>query len=261
MPESNFSSMIHEEENNKFPRLLTEIEKQVLFSLLPENKTGYKSYRDKISTKLVIGFARFAEGNLILGNKDSIIDLDNPSSPVFALGEIELKDNHVDVLIHEEEEEKIEFDISYQNDAVNLNSILKSWSYSSWIPGMNAPNDDSAVREILIVKDKFILAIAPVHEKIWLHNIISGVNSIIPISNFYNSLMMNKNVRNSKTLSSPKSIFRNLSTFSDNDLSLSLFAYDKYFKRFNLNKYYSTLTSRVIKKNNFSSYFKKDKYF
>jgi len=257
MPKSHYSSMIHEEEKNKFPRLLTEIEKQVLFSLLPENKTGYKAYRDKISTKFVIGFGRFAEGNLILGNKDSIIDLDNASSPVFALGEIELMDNHIDVLIHEEEEEKVEFDISYQNDIVNLNSIIKSWSYSNWIPGMNAPKDDSVVRETLIVKDQFILAIASVHDKIWLHNIISGVNSIIPISNFYNSLMMNKNIRNSQALRSPKSIFRNLSSFSDNDLSLTLFAYDKYFKRFNLSKYYTPITSHVIKKKSFFSYFKK----
>lgn len=251
--------MIQEKETEIFPRPLSESEKKILFSVLPENKIGYRIYRDKISAKLVIGFGRFGGSNLILGNKDSSIDLDQPSSSVFAVGEVELKDNHLDVLIHEEDEEKIEFDISYQNENVDFNSIEDSWSYSDWIPGMNAPKNDSVVREIVIVKEKFILAIVEKHEKIWLHDIFSGINSIIPVTNYYNSLMMNKKIRDSKVLLNPKSIFKNLSNFSDEDLTLALFAYDKYFKRFDLSKYYISNKSNELKTKSLFSIFKKDK--
>jgi hypothetical protein len=51
---------------------------------------------------------------------------------------------------------------------------------------------------------------------------------IILVTNFYNSLVMNKNIRDSNALLNPKSIFKNLSTFLDNDLVQALLAFNKY---------------------------------
>ena len=58
---------MYENSLNDFPRKLTERERDFLFSILPENKKGYKLYRDKIDSLFVIGFGRFGDTNLVLG--------------------------------------------------------------------------------------------------------------------------------------------------------------------------------------------------
>ena len=47
----------------QFPRQLTSIESMLLFSVLPANKIGYNSYRDKINNLVVTGLGRFGGGN------------------------------------------------------------------------------------------------------------------------------------------------------------------------------------------------------
>ncbi len=227
---------MYENSLNDFPRRLTERERDFLFSILPENKIGYKLYKDKIESLFVIGFGRFGDTNLVLGKENSLIDLDIPSAPIFASGVVVCEEGNIDILIHEEIDEQIEFDISFQYaDKVpdNLNEI-KRWSYSHWNPGDSAPNDNSEVREIIIEPNKSLLAIGPVHKKIWLHNFENEVNYLLPVTNYYNYLMIVKNIRDPKIILKNKLLFEELNSFTDEELVLAFISYNKYFRRFKI---------------------------
>lgn len=217
-----------------FPRKLTELEKYLLFSVLPENKTGYNAYRKKIETLSVIGKGRFGETNLVLGKAESIPDLTAPSAPVFAIGFVIFEKNKADIVVHEQIDDEIEFDISFSNPVKeNLHEINK-WNYSEWIPGSNAPGDNSSVREVEIVKNEFILAVASRHKKVWLHSTSNGINLLLPVTNFYNYLMMAKNIRSAEIVFKPERLFSDLNSFKDDELRQAFIAYNKYFKRVRL---------------------------
>jgi hypothetical protein len=234
---------------NQFPRKLTSVENMLLFSVLPENKSGYNSYRNKINNLVVTGSGRFGEGNFVLGKEGTKPDLSLPSAPVFAIGSNVYEEATVDVTIHEDIDDEIEYDIS----ARNQNSIpetlteIKKWNYSEWNPGDEAPNDNSQVREI-IINDDYILAVAPLHKKIWLHERRSGVNFLLPVTNFYNELMRVCNIRDTKIALKPSSFFNTHNQFTNEQLMLAFFSYNKYLKRVDIDYTFAYETHRKKKK-------------
>lgn len=244
-----------------FPRQLTANEKKILFTVLPENKSGYKYYRDKIENLLVIGQGRFDRENLLLGKEGNKPDLSVPSNPVFACGTAICKETKFDVLIHEEYDDEIEFDITTSN-SFNLEEdfeIVSAWSYSDWKPGQKAPNDGSSVREVPVIPGEYVLAVAPNHKKIWLHDIKTGVNHLIPVSNFYNQLMMVKDIRNSDVALNPGAFFDNIEEYSAEDLVSALITYNKYIRRFKINlDYFAGKREEPVKKG-FLSFLKRGK--
>ena len=220
----------------QFPRQLTSIESMLLFSVLPANKIGYNSYRDKINNLVVTGLGRFGGGNFVLGREGTKPDLSFPSSPVFAVGTNVYKGGTIDITIHEELNEEIEFDISARNQNTlpeNLTEIRK-WNYSEWNPGEKSPNDNSFVREIIIVKNEYVLAIAPAHNKIWLHEFKSRVNYLVPLTNFYNELMRVSNIKDASVALKPASFFENIDKFNDEQLMLAFFRYNRYLRKFDI---------------------------
>ena len=218
-----------------FPRKLNDIEKFWLYSILPEDKSGYKLYRDEIDKKLMIGYGRFGGGNRILGDSDSVIDLDIPSSPVFAVGGLNYKNIEVYISIHEQFENMIEIDIKKSSEEnFEFEKPVSKWSYSDWRPGNKAPVDNSAIREINLIKDEFTIAVAALHKKIWIYNYKNGVNSFIPVSNFYNELMKVKHDRNPEHALYPNRLFTNLDEFTDEELKKGFVSYNKYFKHMEL---------------------------
>ncbi len=225
-----------EANNQTFPRKLTVVEKKILFSVLPENKPGYKAYRDKIDKLSVIGFGRFGGTNLVLGEKGTKPDLSVSSAPIFAIGLIETNIGKFDVLIHEEDDNEIEYDISPSCLSVNENDfqILNCKTYSDWFPGKPSPVDGSEIREVVIAANRFVLAISTVQKKIWLFEYDTGVNHLIPLTNFYNELMRVKNIRDPETALKPQLFFGQLNLYSDSDLKEALLKYDKYMHKLKL---------------------------
>ena len=136
-------------------------------------------------------------------------------------------------------------------------SEIKRWSYSNWNPGNNAPNDNSEVREIIIEPNKSLLAIAPVHKKIWLHNFENEVNYLLPVTNYYNYLMIVKNIRDPKIILKNKLLFEELNSFTDEELVLAFVSYNKYFRRFKID--YNPIKSPNQKRTKKFKFFKKDK--
>ncbi len=219
--------------NEKFPRQLSAREKKWLFAALPENKLGYKQYRDIIENLLVIGYGRFGEGNFFLGEIGDTIDLEVSSSPILAVANITFDIGKVYVTIHEELDGQIEVDI--KGTAVDQIpddlDQAKVWTYSNWIPGEKAPFDKSNVREIHLVKNEIVLVVAPIHKKVWVYNAKSGINHFIPVTNFYNEMMILMNNKNSDTALNPGRLFTNLSEFTDEQLTQGFLVYNKYWQR------------------------------
>ena len=172
---------------NHFPRELSEQEKELLFSALPENKIGYKSYREKIERMVVLGHGRFGGGNFILGQLDSAIDLESSSKPIFAISKIVYDDHEIYVTIHHEDDDQIEIDIQNIELAPKISEMKEKyrWTYSNWVPGQKAPHDNSDVREIHLILKSLVLVIAPEHRKVWVYNGKDEVNYIIPVYKFF----------------------------------------------------------------------------
>ncbi len=232
--------------NNIFPRELSPKEKNWLFAALPEFKLGYKQYREIIENLSVIGYGRFGEGNLILGEENDSVDLDIPSAPVLAIATITFDVGKIYVTIHEELENKIEIDIKgIAVDTIpdDLNQA-KVWSYSGWVPGEKAPFDKSEVREVHLIRNKIVLAVAPVHKKIWVYNSKSGINHFIPVTNFYNEMMILIGNKNSETALNPGRLFTNLNDFTDKQLAQTLLVYNKYWQRVEID--YSQFENKLI---------------
>ncbi|HVO75005.1 MAG TPA: hypothetical protein VMT35_13340 [Ignavibacteriaceae bacterium] len=229
--------------DENFPRDLTIQERMLLDSILPENKPGYKIYKEKMCSLAVTGFGRFGSGNLILGNREHKPDVDSPSAPVFAVGTFACPEGEIDITIHEERFKQIETSISPGSDFNFKGTDLlpeelvkvSSWSYSDWIPGEKAPKDNSKIREINLFPSRYLLAIAPLHKKIWLHEYESGVNHLIPVTNFYNYLMIVKDIRDIKIAGNQSLFFKEPDLYSNDDLISAFILYNNYFKRFTLN--------------------------
>ncbi|HSD62889.1 MAG TPA: hypothetical protein VLB50_03790 [Ignavibacteriaceae bacterium] len=245
----------------QFPRELTQQEKYLLFSVLPENKPGYRRYREKINELLVTGYGRFKNNNFILGKRDNIPDLSFPSAPVFAAGTIKIPDDEIDILINEETDDEIEFDLTLKNSELIPVEIkeLTRWSYSDWNPGDKSPDDFGQVREVFINDGNYVLVFAPTHKKIWLHENKSGVNYLIPLTNFYNELMGYKRIKDPKEALNPGLLFIKLNNYSDIDLLNAFVLYNKYMRRFSVDFSKYLLQPRSEQKKSIKDLFRKGK--
>lgn len=219
-----------------FPRELYNYEKEILFSVLPESKIGYKKYMQQISEMKVIGQGRFGGGNFILGFEGDEVELDIPSTSVFASGIVKSNQLNFDVTIHQEEENQIEYDISPfgkidVDEEIKIESVT---SISFWNKNEKSPFDDSPVNEFVVLKNKYTLVIDSSAKKIWMNDFKTGINHIIPLTNFYNELMRFKNIREQNIALNPGRFFNDLEKYSEEDLLSAFLMYDKYMNRFNL---------------------------
>ncbi len=218
---------------NIYPRKLSESERAILFSLLPDDKSGYKNYHSLIDKYYLISEGRFGNGNLILGELDDLPDLSISSSPVFAIGNVYTAYENYYVVIHSSNEGMIEIQIDPYpvKDGIVITKVI---NYSDWKPGMKSPEYNSEVHQYLIKDKEYLLAVCQASKKIWLHEYLTGVNYIIPKSNFINELMRIQKVSADKSLINPANFFDNLNKFSDREIRLAFLLYNKYLKHFNL---------------------------
>jgi len=226
--------------SNIYPRALTPPEKELLFYVLPEDGKTYASYREKVASMLVIGEGRFGEGNYVLGYEGDEPDLSYSSLPMFACGQIEFEGAKVQISMHELYDNKIEFSINnIMADTIPEGvKEIKRWSYSYWKPGSPSPVDSDKLREVEIfdIKREMVLVLSPASRTIWLYEKASGVNWIIPVTNFLNE-MLRGNTRIDRTKGLDISyVFSNLKIFKDDDFRKALVQYNKHWRRVDLSR-------------------------
>jgi hypothetical protein len=227
---------------NIYPRKLTDREQDWLFFLLPEDVPGYNEYRNKIFTMSVIGEGRFGEGNHFLGHEGDTPDLSYASLPMFACGQIECNECLIQISIHEFYDNKIEFSINNILGETIPEDLyeIKRWSYSYWKPGSPSPfeNDELRVINLTLNKNELVLALSKLKQSIWLHESHSGINHIIPVTNFINELLLvKKTIVKSDGLPAGKAginmanVFSNLVSFADDDFRQAFLKYNKDWKK------------------------------
>jgi len=74
---------------------------------------------------------------------------------------------------------------------------------------------------------KMVLAICAKDKRLWIYEEASGVNHLIPVTNFYNELMLEKNVRDPEVALDSKRLFTDLSSWTDAELLRAFAAYNK----------------------------------
>lgn len=223
-----------------FPRKLSEVEAYWLNCILPEDRPGYKIYRDKIKNLFVIGYGKFPPFNLILGEKEDKPDLTIPSQPIVATGTFFYKFGKVNVSIFEEFENQIEIDIQsdgfYYHEISSdelINKEIKFFTYSNWSPGQKHPFDDSELR-LIKIDDNISLVISKPHKRIWFHNRELQTNKFIPITNFYQELLRVLKIYEAKIITDINYFFLNLNRFSDAQIREAFINYNRNWKKTDL---------------------------
>ena len=220
---------------NIFPRFLLEREKEWLFFILPADRPGYDEYRKLISIMVIIGTRRFGEGNYVLGRVGDHPDLSYSSLPVLACGRIEFEECSVQITIHEFYDGKIEISI-YNVNGEHIPVILHEksrWTCSAWKPAVSSAPDAGEIRgvDLLDKKGELVLALSTADRTIWLYEDRTGMNHIIPVTNFMSELLRgNTQVKKNKGLDI-EWIFDNLGMFEDQDLIYAFIEYNKYRRK------------------------------
>jgi len=218
--------------NVRYPRSLTVREREWIEWILPVGRPAYNQYRDLIHSMLVIGQGRRGEGEMILGKRETQIDLESPLPAVFAYGAIETNFGTISITVREVQDDQISLEIvSHRADFVPEDfEEFRRWTYSTWSPGDHCPQCTKPVREVLMhteAGEHFVLALCTVDKRLWVYDETSKVNRLIPMTNYYNELMLHKNIRDPKVALDSKRLFSDLVQFSDEDLTYAFLTYNK----------------------------------
>ncbi len=214
-----------------FPRELTRSERELLVWLLPEDRPGYRMYRELVVKWKVVARGRRGEGNYILGEAGRQPDTASPLPQVFAYGVVEYSSAHVAVTVRERLDDQIEFEIvNLDGERIpDLAEEKRRWSYSSWLPSAPCPQCLGALRKVEMKTGRgltLVLAICAFDQRLWVFDASSGVSHPIPVTNFYNELMLQKNVRDPKIALNARRLFSDLSDYEDSDLVKAFVTYN-----------------------------------
>lgn len=229
--------------NGQFPRKLSAREIDWILWMLPENKPGYRKYREMIDDMMVIGYGKFEPDNLILGRQGDKPDEETFFMPVISLGQIEGESAKIQISVHKVNKNQIQVDIvNLLADFIPENfDEIRRWSYAYWMPGEVSPATSQPVREVKIfskTEQNLILVVSPSDKKIWLHEIDSGVNHIIPVTNFFNELLRErKEILDRVDGLNINFIFENIDKFSDADINNAFINYSKLFGKVDIGAY------------------------
>ena len=95
---------------------------------------------------------------------------------------------------------------------------------------MPSPATQSPVREVKI-NETLVLAFVPSEKRLWLSDGELLVNHLIPITNYYNELMLYKHIRDPKVALKSGLLFEQLDGYSDADLRAAFIAYNALKRR------------------------------
>ena len=212
---------------------LTPREREWIDWILPTERSGYKAYRDLLSAMVVIGEGRRGKGEMILGHSGSVADISSPLPPVFAYGAIETNFGTITITLREVLDDQISLEIVNQrSEDVPLEfEEARRWTYSTWSPGSPCPQCNNAVREVHIrtAKETYarhVLAICARDRRLWMFEETNRVNRLVPVTNYYNELMLHKNIRDPKIALDARRLFAGLSSFTDDELTYAFLTYN-----------------------------------
>ncbi|MBI1807646.1 MAG: hypothetical protein HYR76_11405 [Ignavibacteria bacterium] len=217
-----------------YPRPLSTREREWIEWVLPANRAGYRGYREMIQSMKVLGEGRRGNGEIILGGEGVQPDLSAPLPAVFAYGAIETTFGTISITVREVADDQISVEIVGHRMEEIPPDVEESrrWTYSMWSPRESCPQCKRQVREVAMHTvigrgGSLTLAICIHDKRLWVFDSVSEVNHLIPVTNFYNELMLHKNIRDPEIALQSKRFFEELSQYSDADLTYAFLTYNK----------------------------------
>jgi hypothetical protein len=217
-----------------YPRPLLPREREWIEWILPADRPGYRAYRDLLGEMVVVGEGRRGEGELILGHQGEEPDFSSPLAPLFAYGAIDSSAGMISISLRELRDDQVSIEI-VSHSTGELPAQLEErrrWTYSSWKPGDPCPQCAHGVREVPMHSTgpeagHLVLALCSTDRRLWVYDPSTGVNRLIPVTNFYNELMLHKNIREPGIALDSRRLFTELSRYSDSDLAYAFLTYNK----------------------------------
>jgi len=210
-----------------FPRRLREKEWDLLQFVLPADRPGYIRYKDLLSSMIVLSQGRRGKGNLVMGFENDIADTTSPLPPVVAYGMVETTHDTFSITVREFVGDQIDVEIvsSRGDELPDHFEEKRRWTYSTWLPGSPSPATGVHVREIP-VSNELVLAIARDERRLWICDRTTGMNHLIPVTNYYNELMLHKGIRDPKIALKSNLLFEDLDRYADAELRASFIVYN-----------------------------------
>lgn len=207
-------------------------ELDLLETVLPVDRPGYRALRDRMESMTVLGEGRRGEGDLMLGIPPDAPDIVSPLPPVVAYGVVETTRDAYTISVREEAWGQINVEIvSGSGEGIpDHYEEKRRWTYSWWTPGEVSPATRAAVREVRI-DEGVTLALAEAEKRIWIHERSTGIVRLIPITNYYGELMAATGIRDPLIALVPPLLWVNLHSFSDGDLLAAFLAYNALRQR------------------------------
>jgi hypothetical protein len=226
-------------QNSHYPRPLTTRERDWLEWVLPAERAGYRRYRKYLETMVVLGEGRRGKGDFILGYAGDVPDLSMSLPPVFAYGVIETNFGPISITVRENYGDQIDVEIvSHRADELPHEfEESRRWTYSTWSAHDPCPQCGKPPREVPMhdTSGKFLLlAICTTDKRLWVYDAETQVNHLIPVTNFYNELILHKNIRDPKIALDSKLLFIDLAKYSDADLTYAFLTYNKVKTKVNV---------------------------
>jgi hypothetical protein len=217
-----------------YPRQLTPLEKDLALWVLPEGSAGYAPYREFIGRSMVIAQGRRGEGEIILGAPGDRPDLESPLPSVVSFGVAAADDDEVSVTVREILDGQMSVEIvGRRNDRVSPGArIERKWTYASWRPGLACPQCGARAREVGLGRpaaagQPSVLAICAADRRLWVYDAAAAVCRPVPVTGFYNELMLLKKVRDPGTALVSSRLFERPGDFSDAELASAFAAYNR----------------------------------
>lgn len=214
--------------SNTYPRPLRAKELELLHFVLPLESDGYRKYREDIAGMVVLAEGRRGKGNFVLGRYGDRADVSSPLAAVIAYGVVETDDDIFTITVRECIGNQIDIEIISRRGEEVPDSLRarRSWTYSTWKPGLVSPASQEPVREVRI-NETLTLAIAPAEKRLWLHDAALHMNHLIPITTFYNEVMLHKQIRDPKIALNSSLLYEQLDRYTDADLRSAFIAYNR----------------------------------
>lgn len=216
-----------------YPRPLTRREREWLAWVLPADRPGYRELAGAIGEMVVIGEGRRGRGEIILGRSGAEVDFSAPLAPVFAYGMLETDFGPISITVREPADGQVSVEmVSHRRDELpDEFEESRRWTYSEWDPGRPCPQCGGRLREVPMHGTEgavrhLVLALCAADRRLWVHDAAARVNRLIPTTQYYNELMLHKNIRDPQRALDAKRLFAELSSYTDADLARAFATYN-----------------------------------
>lgn len=169
---------------------------------------------------------------MILGIPGEQPDLDPPLPPVVSFGIASTSDDEVSVTVREIFEGQMSVEIvGRRRDRVAQDATIAGrWTYARWRPGHPCPQCARPAREISVAgtgPQPVVLGICAPDRRLWIYDGPTGICRPVPVTNYYNELMLLKKIRDPKVALASSTLFERLADHTDAELAAAFVAYNR----------------------------------